>query len=94
MKRENLFGFGRIEFALPEMETINKAAYWDYQRERVYVKSVNKPRTRRQPTSTPPFRPRPNATIDYPRPSCARIANRKKSMGTTGGTRLSSTFDL
>ena len=24
------------------METINKAAYWDYQRERVYVKSANK----------------------------------------------------
>jgi hypothetical protein len=24
MKRESLFGFGRIEFALPEMETINK----------------------------------------------------------------------
>ena len=26
-----------------ELETINNAAYWDYQRERVYVKSRNNP---------------------------------------------------
>ena len=39
MKRENAYHFGRIAFALPEMEAINKAAYWDYQRERVYVRS-------------------------------------------------------
>ena len=42
MKRESPYRFGRIAFALPEMETINKAAYWDYQRERVYVKSGKK----------------------------------------------------
>ena len=36
MKREKPVPIGRIAFALPEMETINKAAYWDYQRERVY----------------------------------------------------------
>ena len=42
MKRESPYHFGRIAFALPEMETINKAAYWDYQRERVYVKSGKK----------------------------------------------------
>ena len=54
MKRESPYRFGRIEFALPEMETINKAAYWDYQRERVYVKSANRPRRRCQPTSTLP----------------------------------------
>ena len=81
MKRESLFGFGRIEFALPEMETINKAAYWDYQRERVYVKSANKPRHRRKSTSTPPFKPRPNATIDYPRPSCCPDCKSKKVYG-------------
>ena len=34
--------FGRNTFALPEFEIINKAAYWNYQRERVYVKSRNK----------------------------------------------------
>jgi RNase_H superfamily len=80
MKRGSLFRFGRIEFALPEMETINKAAYWDYQRERVYVKSANKPRCR-QPTSTPPFKPKPNVTIDYPRPSCCADCKSKKVYG-------------
>ena len=39
MKRESPYGFKRNEFVFPELETINKAAYWDYQRERVYVKS-------------------------------------------------------
>jgi hypothetical protein len=31
--------FGKIEFSLPELDYINRAAYWDYQRSRVYVKS-------------------------------------------------------
>ena len=46
MKRESPFPFrfGRNAFALPELETINKAAYWDYQRQRVYVKSRHKPK--------------------------------------------------
>ncbi len=39
MKWEGPYGFKRNEFVLPEMEAINKAAYWDYQRERVYIKS-------------------------------------------------------
>ena len=36
---DNFLRFGRIEFLLPELDSINKAAYWDYQRSRVYVKS-------------------------------------------------------
>jgi predicted RecB family nuclease len=39
LKRDYLYGFMHNEFSLPELDTINKAAYWDYQRERVYVKS-------------------------------------------------------
>ena len=39
IKRETLYGFKRNEFVLPNMEVINKAAYWDYQRDRVYVKT-------------------------------------------------------
>jgi hypothetical protein len=30
LRRESPFRFGRIEFALAEMETINRAAYWDF----------------------------------------------------------------
>ena len=81
MKRENPFKFGRIEFALAEMETINKAAYWDYQRERVYVKSANKAPLRRPSTSTPRYKPKPNATIDCPPPSCCPACKSKKLYG-------------
>ena len=44
VKRESPFPlrFGPNTFALPELEIINRAAYWNYQRERVYVKSRNK----------------------------------------------------
>jgi RNase_H superfamily/Transposase IS66 family len=44
IKRESPYSFKSIAFALPEMELINKAAYWDYQRERVYVKSHRNPK--------------------------------------------------
>jgi transposase-like protein len=71
LKPENPFPFrfGRNAFAIPELERINRAAYWDYQRERVYVKSqIGSKRGR-------PRRPMlqgamtPNATIEYPPPS-------------------------
>jgi hypothetical protein len=44
IKRESPYGlFKRVQFALPELEAINNAAYWDYQRERIYAKSNNNP---------------------------------------------------
>ena len=39
MKREHPYGFKRNKFFFPELDAINKAAYWDYQREKIYVKS-------------------------------------------------------
>jgi predicted RecB family nuclease len=39
LKRRHPYGFKRNNFAIPDLDTINNAAYWDYQRERVYVKS-------------------------------------------------------
>ncbi len=44
LKREHPFGFKRNTFAFPELDVINKAAYWDYQRERIYVKLHKKPK--------------------------------------------------
>src|SRR5271163_1122888 len=65
MKRESPYRFGRIAFALPEMETINKAAYWDYQRERVYVRPGKKVPRCSVPATTRHAKPKPNATIGY-----------------------------
>jgi len=45
LRRANPYGFKRNQFFYPEMGAINQAAYWDYQREKVYVKSD--PRLRR-----------------------------------------------
>ena len=39
MKRQGLYRFGKNEFALPELAAINRAAYWDYQRNKIYVRS-------------------------------------------------------
>jgi predicted RecB family nuclease len=70
MKRESPFGFKRNDFVYPEMETINKAAYWDYQRERVYLKSTRTSALKRERHVTAPSAViKPNATIEYPRPS-------------------------
>lgn len=39
LKQERPFHFGKNNFSVPEFEQINQAAYWHYQREKVYVKS-------------------------------------------------------
>jgi predicted RecB family nuclease len=70
LKWEHPYGFKRNTFALPELDAINKAAYWDYQRERVYVKSnVNLKRALCQ-TSRLKRALAPDTTIECPRPHC------------------------
>ncbi len=39
LPRTSHFHFRKIQFALPEFEEINQASYWDYQRDRLLVKS-------------------------------------------------------
>jgi predicted RecB family nuclease len=77
MKRESPFGFKRNEFVLPEMEIINKAAYWDYQRNRVYVKSPGGSTCKRKRYVSSRRAIKPNVTIKYPRPaSCPTCRSR------------------
>ncbi len=71
MKRESAFGVKRNKFVFPEMETINAAAYWNYQRERVYVKSAHKSKFKRKRHATRRNTLMPNTTVEYSRPpSC------------------------
>jgi hypothetical protein len=83
MKWEHPYGFKRNTFAFPELDTINNAAYWDYQRERVYVRSnviLKHDLTRPQRSSKACS---PNKTIECPRPrSCPKCASRKFSKHT------------
>ena len=95
MKRESPYRFKRNAFVFPEMETINKAAYWDYQRERVYVKSRHKSKRRfAAKTKRPEVRLTPNTTIEYARPSSCPNCKSKLSMAMAEEAGLSSTFDL
>jgi transposase len=66
VKRENPFPlrFGCNAFAFPELEAINKAAYWHYQRERVYVKSQANYARKRERQSRPRSLLIPNTTIE------------------------------
>jgi predicted RecB family nuclease len=78
MKRESPYGFKRVQFALPEMETINRAAYWDYQRERVYVKSPTNPLRKRKRLTATRNVSIPNTVIEYSRPSSCENCGSKQ----------------
>jgi len=78
LRWEHPYGFKRSTFAIPELDTINNAAYWDYQRERVYVKSnANLKRSRTRPQGSRKVLS-PNETIECPRPhNCPKCASTK-----------------
>jgi predicted RecB family nuclease len=78
MKWESPYGFKRNTFVFSELKAINDAAYWDYQRERVYVKSnVNVKHALPRPQRPRKVLP-PNKTTDCPRPrKCPKCASRK-----------------
>ncbi len=92
MKREHPYGFKRNIFVFSELDAINKAAYWDYQRERVYVKlNGNLKRALRQ-TSRPKRALAPNTTIDCPRPRSCPKCNSTEMFG--HGKASKTVFDL
>jgi len=64
------FRYRKIQFAFPELEQINSAAYWDYQRERLLLKSNNSPKTaERRVAKNRRIKLRPNKVISFPAPS-------------------------
>ncbi len=75
------YRLGNKTFAMPEFEEINKAAYWHYQRERVYVRSGKRVRGKR--ARRPTMHGRVNKIIEYPAPTncphCNRIATTKRA---------------
>jgi predicted RecB family nuclease len=92
MRGENPYRFGRIAFAIPAMETINKAAYWDYQRERVYVKSRKDSLSCKTPGTKRHRKPKPNITIDYQAALCCPTCKSTKIY--SHGTRSKIIIDL
>ena len=73
LKWKHPFGFTRSKFTLTALDTINKAAYWDYQREKVYVKSNGCVKRALKFASHRKKSVRPNKIFEYYRPhSCPR----------------------
>ena len=72
IKREKLYRFGRNDFALPALEQINKAGYWDYQRSRIFIRTDKRVKTAVQKSvKCKHFPIRINQTIELlERPSC------------------------
>jgi len=76
LKWEHPYGFKKNTFAFPELDVINNAAYWDYQRERVYVKSNISwnHEVRRNARSTKVLSP--STTVECARPrSCPKCSS-------------------
>ena len=78
LKREHPYGFKRNTFAFPELNVINRAAYWDYQRERIYVKSDANLKRAPTPGARRPHVIAPNKIIECASPrSCPKCASEK-----------------
>jgi hypothetical protein len=92
LKWKHPFGFKRNKFALTDLDTINKAAYWDYQRERVYVKSHGSVKRALKFASHQKKSVRPNKIIACSCPrTCARCGASKIYQHTKGQKTV---FDL
>jgi transposase len=71
--------WGRFVAALPEFATINNAAYWDYQREKIYIRG-NRPLQRATKRNRTNHRPRlpVNTTVTPSRPGNCPVCNSKR----------------
>jgi hypothetical protein len=72
LSREFTRTFGELDYALPEFRTITKAAYWDYQRQKVYVRSKQPKRVLTGRRKSSPDAPATNKIIPVQeqRPEC------------------------
>jgi predicted RecB family nuclease len=71
LKRQHPYGFKKNVFEVPDMDVINNAAYWDYQRERIYLRSRKVTRRRKRTPSRLTSWPKPNRVVRLPAPrSC------------------------
>ncbi len=71
MKRESQFRLGKNNFSMPELEHINQAAYWDYQRDKIYLRSNARLKRLSKRTDKALAKALPvNKTIELPPPIC------------------------
>jgi len=83
LKPQTPYKLGPVDFVLPELDQINKCAYWDYQRDRIYIRSnprlrrVARRNQRKKRCHALPV----NVTVSPSRPwTCPKCNSRKISM--------------
>ncbi len=70
LKRENTHRLAKFDASLPELDYINRAAYWDYQRNKIYVRSNERIyRTSKKSAKNRAKALSVNKTIECPPPS-------------------------
>jgi hypothetical protein len=69
--------FGKIKFALPGFDTVNRSAYFDYQRQKIFVRTSTP--LKRVFTKSIPRRPRlkPNRVLQIESKKCVTCGSRK-----------------
>ena len=79
LPRHSLFKFRTVQFQLPELEAINQSAYWDYQRERILVRSSKRlKRTVEKAQNQKEIKLHPNKIIPWPAPTrCLKCGGKK-----------------
>jgi predicted RecB family nuclease len=78
LPRESFGVFRKNHFLLPELDEINKAAYWDYQREKVFVKTNKRPRTTRPKSIRRNSKPKANKIVEWSGPpKCPECGEKK-----------------
>jgi predicted RecB family nuclease len=79
LPRNPLFKFRKVQFQVPELETINQSAYWNYQRERIFVRSSKQLRRIAEKAHKPrQTKLEENKTISWPAPSgCPKCGGTK-----------------
>jgi predicted RecB family nuclease len=70
LKRPHAYGWESNQYSIPELECINKAAYWNYQREKIYIRSNRRLKSISQKKAVGQVEALPiNKVIEYPPPS-------------------------
>ncbi|MBM4066322.1 MAG: IS66 family transposase [Planctomycetes bacterium] len=67
LRLESSYRFGKNDFSVPELEYINQAAYWHYQRDRIYVRTSQRlKRIHKEKTTRVHAKPLPiNKVIEF-----------------------------
>jgi hypothetical protein len=73
--------FGKISFVFPELDFVNKCAYFDYQRERVYVRTSKTLKGVRKVKRRGARRTRPNTRIELSTNRCPCCGSKRLELG-------------